>query len=183
MICTRAENCLKKLNNYRRDFSKRFCCPSAQCSKKVLLKIPFKNAILELNGASWRRFLLWKELWEKKLIWSVKSTEMSTDNREVVDRLEYALRRNDISILGHSNYYAQYTSKEEVNVYSESSLNMPTNERKLTKLLPLPMLHVVRLWITRCLSSPLSLCPFCHNKIPLPGVCRFNNVPFLRCIL
>ena len=61
---------------------------------------------------------------------------MSTDNREVIDRLEYALRRNDISILWHSNYYAQYTSKEDVNVYSESSLNMPTNERKITTLLP-----------------------------------------------
>ena len=31
----------------------------------------------------------------------------------MIDRLEYALRRNDISILWHSNYYAQYTSKEE----------------------------------------------------------------------
>ena len=54
-------------------------------------------------------------------------------------------------------------AKKKVNVYSESSLNMPTNERKITKLLPLPMLHVVRLWITRCLSSPLSLCPFYYN--------------------
>ena len=34
-------------------------------------------------------------------------------NREVIDRLEYALRRNDISILWHSNYYAQSMSKEE----------------------------------------------------------------------
>ena len=176
MICTRAENFQKKLNNYKRDFSKRFCCPSAQCSKKVLLKIPFKNASLELDGALWRRFLLWKELWEKKLIWSVKSTEMSTDNREVIDRLEYALRRNDISILWHSNYYAQYTSKEDVNVYSESSLNMPTNERKITKLLPRSYATHSQaiLWITRYLSSPLGLCPFCHNKIPLPGVCRFK---------
>ena len=36
-------------------------------------------------------------------------------------------------------------AKKRVNVYSESSLNMPTNERKITKLLPLLMLHVVRL--------------------------------------
>ena len=36
-------------------------------------------------------------------------------------------------------------AKKKVNVYSESSLNMPTNERKITQLLPLPMLHTVRL--------------------------------------
>ena len=35
--------------------------------------------------------------------------------------------------------------KKKVNVHSESSVNMPTNERKITKLLPLPMLYVVRL--------------------------------------
>ena len=78
--------------------------------KKVLLKILFKNAILELNGASWRRFLLWRELWEKI---NLKRKKYRDVNREVIDRLEYALRRNDISILWHSNYYAQSTSKEE----------------------------------------------------------------------
>ena len=78
--------------------------------KKVLLKIPFKNAILELNGASWRRFLLWRELWEKINLKRKKNRDV---NRKVIDRLEYALRRNDISILWHSNYYAQSTSKEE----------------------------------------------------------------------
>ena len=36
-------------------------------------------------------------------------------------------------------------AKKKVNVYSDSSLNMLTNERKITKLLPLPMLHTVRL--------------------------------------
>ena len=36
-------------------------------------------------------------------------------------------------------------AKKKVNVYSGSSLNMLTNERKITKLLPLPMLHTVRL--------------------------------------
>ena len=78
--------------------------------KKVLLKILFKNAILELNGASWRRFLLWRELWEKI---NLKRKKYRDVNREVIDRLEYALRRNDISILWHSNYYTQSTSKEE----------------------------------------------------------------------
>ena len=78
--------------------------------EKVLLKIPFKNAILELNGASWRRFLLWRELWEKINLKRKKNRDV---NRKVIDRFEYALRRNDISILWHSNYYAQSTSKEE----------------------------------------------------------------------
>ena len=52
--------------------------------------------------------------------------------------LEYALRRNDI-------FLPSIRAKKKVNVYSDSSLNMPTNERKITKLLPLPMLHTVRL--------------------------------------
>ena len=78
--------------------------------EKVLLKIPYKNAILELNGASWRRFLLWRELWEKINLKRKKNRDV---NRKVIDRFEYALRRNDISILWHTNYYAQSTSKEE----------------------------------------------------------------------
>ena len=78
--------------------------------EKVLLKIPYKNAILELNGASWRRFLLWRELWEKNNLKRKKNRDV---NRKVIDRFEYALRRNDISILWHTNYYAQSTSKEE----------------------------------------------------------------------
>ena len=83
---------------------------------------------------------------------------MSTERRLIV--LNMHLEGMIFLYYGTPTIMPSLRAKKNVNVYSENALNMPKNERKITKLLPV-MLHVVRLWITRRLSSPLSLCPFC----------------------
>ena len=66
-------------------------------------------------------------------------------SQEVIDRLECVLERSYISILWHSNCYAQYTNKDKIERLPQKFLNVSTSVKKITKPLPFLVLPAVRL--------------------------------------